>query len=151
MAQRITRTGGFELPLQPAAAIDLFTAEGERDWIPGWVPEYPESGAVHDAVGTVFIRRHPGGAETFVVVANEPLVRRYGRFTAGFTAGTVEVECAAAGDGTLVRVTFDVTALSREGTEWIDGFGSGYDEMMTQWRDWIVAASGNRAPVGRST
>jgi hypothetical protein len=140
MAQRLTCTGDFELPLDPAEAIDLFTAEGERSWIPGWVPEYPQDGAVHDALGTVFVRRHPESVEHFVVVGNEPLLRRYARVTAGFTAGTVEVTCAASVAGTRVRVVFDLTALSLDGAAWMDDFGSGYDAMMTQWRDWIVVS-----------
>jgi hypothetical protein len=145
MAQRVTRTGSFELPLDPADAIGLFTAEGERGWIPGWVPEYPEDGAVHDAVGTVFIRRDQPGAHTFVVLDSGPLLRRYARLAGGLTAGTVEVRCEATRDaegvGTLVRVTFDLTALSPAGAITLDAFGAGYDAMMTQWRDWIVASA----------
>lgn len=140
MAQRITRTGGFELPLKPEVAIGLFTAEGERSWIPGWVPEYPEDGAVHDALGAVFIRRDSDAVHVFVVVANGPLLRRYARVTEGFTAGTVEVACEPAAVGTVVRVAFDLTALSPEGAAWLDSFDSGYDAMMAQWRQWIVAA-----------
>ncbi len=140
MAQRVTRTGSFELPLNPADAIGLFTAEGERSWIPGWVPEYPEDGAVHDAPGTVFIHRDHGGAQTFVVVESGPLVRRYARVTDNVAAGTIEVTCEPAGEGTLVRATFDLTALSSEGAAWLDAFDSGYNGMMTQWRDWIVSS-----------
>jgi hypothetical protein len=140
MAQRVTCTGSFELPLNPADAIGLFTAEGERSWIPGWVPEYPEDGAVHDAVGTVFIRRDQSGAHTFVVVDSGPLVRRYARITDSVAAGTIEVTCERAREGTLVRATFDLTALSAEGADWLDSFDAGYDGMMTLWRDWITAS-----------
>ena len=140
MAQRVTRTGSFELSIKPADAIGLFTAEGERSWLPGWVPEYPEDGAGHDAAGTVFIRRDQGGVQTFIVVENGPLVRRYARITDNVAAGTIEVTCESAGEGAIVRVTFDLTALSPEGAEWLDSFDSGYDAMMTVWRDWITAS-----------
>jgi hypothetical protein len=140
MAERVTCTGSFELPVNPADAIGLFTAEGERRWIPGWVPEYPEAGAEHDAAGTVFIRRDHGGPQTFIVVENGPLLRRYARVTDNVTAGTIEVTCESAGEGTLVRVAFDLTALSPEGAAWLDAFASGYDGMMTLWRDWITAS-----------
>jgi hypothetical protein len=140
MAQRVNRTGSFELPVNPADAIGLFTAEGERTWIPGWVPEYPQAGAIHDALGTVFIRREEAEAHFFVVVGNGPLWRRYARITEGFTAGVIDVTCEQAGAGTRVQVMFDLTALSHAGAAWLDGFDAGYDAMMSQWRDWIVAA-----------
>lgn len=139
MAQRVTRTGSFELPLNAAEAIGLFTAEGERTWIPGWVPEYPQAGAVHDALGTVFIRREKGGAHLFVVVGNGPLWRRYARITESLTAGVIDITCDQAGPGTRVRVMFDLTALSPAGAALLDRFGGGYEAMLSQWREWIVA------------
>ena len=36
---RSRRQGSFVLPLPPAQAFDLFTAEGERRWVAGWDPE----------------------------------------------------------------------------------------------------------------
>ncbi|MCB2411662.1 hypothetical protein LGT39_02220 [Demequina sp. TTPB684] len=137
MAQRVTRTASFDLSLDPDRAIELFTAEGERSWIPGWEPEYPEDRAIHDAVGTVFIRRDPAGDQTFVVIANEPLLRRYTRHTEGFTTGIIEVSCEPFGSGTRVTVTFDMTALSAEGAAWLDELDADYEGTLRQWRDWI--------------
>jgi hypothetical protein len=137
---RMTRTGSFELALKPDDAVGLFTAEGERAWIPGWVPIYPQVGAVHDAVGTVFLREDESGDMTFVVVDSGPgLRRRYARIAEGLTAGIVDVVCTPSQAGTRVDVTFDLTALSPRGEAWIAELDGGYAGMITLWRDWIVA------------
>jgi hypothetical protein len=46
-------SGSFELDLRASVAIDLFTPEGERDWVPGWDPAYPD-GRASEEPGTVF-------------------------------------------------------------------------------------------------
>lgn len=149
---RMTRTGSFDLALAPDDAIGLFTAEGERIWIPGWVPIYPQAGAVHDAVGTVFIREDDAGDMTFVVVDNGPgLRRRYARIAAGLTAGIIEVVCAPSAGGTRVDVTFDLTALSPRGEAWIADLDGDYDGMLTLWRDWIAATVPGSLPTRLTT
>lgn len=58
------------------------------------------------------------GEETFwIVLACDPAAgrARYGRFTPGSRLGTVEVECDPDGAGSVVRITYHLTALTEAG------------------------------------
>src|SRR5690242_13132849 len=37
---RMKYTGTIHVPLPPTEALELFTPEGERDWVPGWDPHH---------------------------------------------------------------------------------------------------------------
>ncbi len=52
-AMRRTVSGEFDLAVSAAEAIEFFTPEGERAWVPGWTPVYP-SGESSETPGTVF-------------------------------------------------------------------------------------------------
>lgn len=141
MATRAITEGTFDLPMHPRDAIHLFTAEGERSWIPGWEASYPDPALPDDAVGTVFIQPDAGGQIVFVEVDCGPLWRRYARWARDISAGTVEVRCAEAEQGTTVAVTFDLTALTPAGEAWLDQWVEAWD--IDVWRQWIV---GEAAP-----
>ena len=59
--------GCFNLPLSVAAAVPLFTPEGERRWArSSWDPVYAITGAAENdsAPGTVFTTESDGGNAT---------------------------------------------------------------------------------------
>jgi hypothetical protein len=112
--------GHLHVPVAPDDAITLFTAEGERAWVPGWDPHQYD-----DAVFTTHDDR------TFwVTVDQEPRRMRYARVTPGVHAGTVEVRCEPEGDHTRAHVTYDLTPLRPDA---LAGFADGYQSMLAEW------------------
>lgn len=143
MNVRAVCEGGFTLPLPVGEAVGLFTPEGERRWAgPDWDPVYaiPQSAQDDCAPGTVFTTESHGGPATWIVLERREDGMRYARIVAGHNAGTVSVSCVAAGDGTRVTVTYDVTSLGPDGAAFVQELESGYDAFMASWREAIVEA-----------
>ncbi|MQA75717.1 MAG: hypothetical protein GEU88_15480 [Solirubrobacterales bacterium] len=135
-----TCVGSFDVPLSAARAIELFTAEGERDWVDGWAPRYPASGAETGAVGGVFVTDGPAGDVVWVVSYVGQLERRYARFDHLGTVGTVEVRCRPAGRSTSVEVTYRLTAVNAAAEPELARFEREYADLMRTWRAAIAAA-----------
>jgi hypothetical protein len=140
---RAVRQGRFPLPCSPATALPLFTPEGERQWVGGWRPEYL-SGAT-DEVGAVW-RTSIGGDTTWVTTDRDDDRVRYARISSNGTAGLVEVLCSPAGDGTSVRVTYDLTACTAAGVVALRRFAADFDDMLEHWRQATTSALAG-APV----
>ena len=139
--------GEFTLPISVAAAMPLFTPEGERRWAgPHWDPKYavPDAAADDSAPGTVFTTESSGGAATWIVVERGSDRIGYARVVPDRIAGTVAVACAEAGSAEATRVTvrYDVTALGPEGVAFVEDLESGYDAFLEEWRREIEAALG---------
>jgi hypothetical protein len=129
---RITKAGSFELHLHPVMALPLFTPEGERIWVEGWDPTY-HSGAT-DEVGAVWSTSH-GARTTWVTVARTEHQVAYARVSDNGTAGLVSVTCEPLnGGGTLVQVTYDLTATSTDGVTRLEQFAAAFDDMLKAWR-----------------
>jgi hypothetical protein len=141
MRRSVTCTGSFEIPLEPARAIALFTAEGERAWVDGWDPSYPDPEASPDAPGTVFLTAaHGGDPVKWMVAGTGEGERSYARFDPSGVAALVEVRCTAAGSGTRVEVTYSQTALDEGAVDELERFAEGYDAYMQAWREAIESA-----------
>jgi hypothetical protein len=134
--------GHFDLPLPVAAAVPLFTPEGERRWAgPAWNPLYaiPDAAADDSAPGTVFTTESAGGAATWIVLERRDDGMRYARVTPGRIAGTIDVDCSQE-KGTRVTVRYDVTSLGPDGAAYVKEFEATYDEFLGKWRREILAA-----------
>ena len=118
--------GTIHVPLPTHEAIELFTAEGERAWVPHWDPQH--------ASDTVFTT----GDTIWVITDATATRRRYARVTPGVQAGTVDVVCQPDGDHTRAHVTYDLTALSPD-TD-LDAFAARYDHMLAEWERLIADA-----------
>lgn len=134
-----TATLTVELPLDEA--MELFTPQGERDWIPGWEPEYLFR-AEDDGADTVF-RTHHDGEETLWMVLDfdaEEGSAVYARITPGSRLGTVMIDGEEIDDtSTWITVTYELTALSEEGNETLREFTEEvFEEMVAEWERWIA-------------
>jgi len=143
MDPRRRASGHFELPVCAADAIDFFTPEGERRWVPGWNPTYP-TGVASEDPGTVFVTNH-AGIETVWVIAEIDRTRHtssYARITAGHHAGVVRVSCDDQTDGRcVVTVAYDMTALAPSHPEILDAYADdSFAAMMNEWATGITAA-----------
>ena len=139
MARRETQSGGFELALPMDEAFKLFTAEGERLWVPGWAPEI--LGPLPQAAGLVFLTGEGAERTIWTVIESDPPGRiLYSRVTPGSRAGLVEVRLGERGNRTGVDVGYDLTALSDEGEQALDAYaGAAFADMLVTWERLIAA------------
>jgi hypothetical protein len=138
----MTAEAGFELALSAGDALPLFTADGERRWVPGWEPEIPDGDG---GTGSVFVTRMNGVETVWVVVDYDPArgLARYARHVAGVQAGLVDVRCAPLGeDRCAVRVRYTLTPLSEAAVAAVAEFldPPRFAESIAGWKRLIVAA-----------
>jgi hypothetical protein len=143
-----TRIDSFHLVARRAEVLPLFTARGERAWVPGWNPEIL-SGS--EDAGSAFRTHNTHGQETLWVVTDyRPQEGRvsYARATLGSNIGLVEVTCTEPpAGGTDVSVRYTLTPLSEAGREFIQSFLSEerYSSMIDEWRRATSAALASAA------
>lgn len=141
---RIRSSGHFKVALHAAAAIGLFTPEGERSWVPGWDPRYPAGQPSEDS-GTVFVTLAGPVETTWVVleIDRPGAAASYARITPGRHAGVVRVGCVDAAAGhSVVSVDYDLTLLGEDPEE-LDAYAGGdFELMMHQWSNAIAAHLG---------
>ncbi|WP_257386928.1 hypothetical protein [Tahibacter caeni] len=138
----MTAEAGFELALSVEGALPLFTAEGERRWVPGWEPEMLGGDG---AAGSVFVTRTNTVETVWVVVDYDPQrgIARYARHVAGVHAGLVEVRCAAlSADRCAVRVRYTLTPLAEAAVAALAEFfePQRFADSIAGWKRLIVAA-----------
>ena len=137
--RRERRQGQFELPLPAEVAFKLFTAEGERLWVPGWAPEM--LGPVPQAPGLVFLTGEGDEWTIWTVIDSDPAggILRYSRVTPAFRAGIVEVRLTGEGERCRVEVSYDLTALSSDGEESLEAYSAArFAEMLETWHALIT-------------
>ncbi len=133
-------SGRFEVALPAVAAIDLFTPEGERAWVPGWNPQYGTE-MPSEAPGSVFTTEVDGVSTIWVIIDidRKAAIAAYARVTPGGHAGTVRVECVDnAHGGCTTTVAYDITPLD-DGADTEAYSDAGFATMMT---DWAAAIAG---------
>lgn len=142
-ALTIARTGSFELDMTPDEALPLFTAPGEKLWIPIWDPVILHGDGYEK--GTAFVTRHHGNTTYWLVTEYDTDTRhaQYVRVTPDANTGTVDVSITPNRDGrAVVNVAYQLTGLSPEGNADLrDSFSEArYADMMREWQAMIVAS-----------
>lgn len=101
---RALRSGSFTLDLCPRDAFWLFTADGEREWVPGWSPTL--LGPAEQEPGLVFLTGEDREFTVWTVLESDPntLRHRYSRVTPAIRAGTVEVTLVGEAGGCRVYI-----------------------------------------------
>jgi hypothetical protein len=145
MRARIECRGTVRVPLPVEEAFPLFTPEGERRWVDGWSPTYPAGGRPHITPGLVFEVGKEEGASTWMVAHVDAAARTaaYVYVVPSHRAVLVEVTAESDGEGTRVRVTYHMTALSPEADEFVHAFADGYAAFLHGWEE----AIGRYAPA----
>ncbi len=151
MPPTTTCTAELTVDLPAEATLALFTAEGERAWAPGWEPSFPAP-ARTEGVGAVFVTAHDDHATTWVVVDQNAHGVRYARVTPEVSAGTVTVAVLRSdATRTRLRVSYDLTALSSKGAEWLDGFATDFTGYIAHWEAAIAdSLAGRIESAGRA-
>jgi hypothetical protein len=136
----VLRTGTVEVHLPPEQALDLFTAEGERRWVPDWQPRHvtPPDGAPVE--GGIFLTRDD---DTEVIWRVQRFDRSAGlaeylRVVPGNRVAVVTVRCTPAGASTRAVVSYRITPLSAAGRDYAAGLDeAAYAAMMRTWQTLI--------------
>lgn len=136
----IARTGSFELELSPEQALPLFTAPGEKLWIPIWDPAILNGDGYEK--GTAFVTSNHGHTTYWLVTDYDTDAKHalYSRVTPERDMGTVDVSIEANNTGgSTVHVAYQLTALSPSSNEDLqESFTEAkYSEMMEEWRSMI--------------
>jgi hypothetical protein len=142
-ALTIARAGSFDLDMTPDEALPLFTAPGEKLWIPIWDPDILHGDGYEK--GTAFVTSHHGKTTYWLVTDYDTDARhaQYVRVTPEANTGTVDVSITANGDGgATVNVAYQLTGLSPAGNSDLeDAFSeAAYAEMMREWQAMINAS-----------
>ena len=129
-------SGSFELGVSAGEAIEFFTPEGEREWVPGWSPVYP-GGEPSESPGTVFVTDAHGVDTIWLIqmIDREACSAAYARVTPGHHAGTVRVDCADRQQGGCsVSVIYEMSLLPGGDPSALDAYNDeSFDAMMSQW------------------
>ena len=138
----VLRTGTLQVEAPPRLALRLFTGPGEELWVEGWKPTVLSGDGL--AAGTVFVTDiHETTIWIVVDFDPESLHARYARVSPGSRAGTVDVKIESDGDdGSIARVTYELTGLSEAGNEQLREFDErAYAEMLKSWEQMIRDAN----------
>lgn len=130
------------MALPALAAIDLFTPEGERSWVPGWKPVYPD-GVASESAGTVFTTATDGVTTIWTIIEIDRTsgAAAYSRVTPGLHAGIVRVWCVDAGFGRCAaKVAYDMTSLADDPSVLAEYAEPAFDRMMTEWSTAVAAS-----------
>lgn len=134
MRRRVS--GRFDLEIPAKKAIGFFTPEGEREWVPGWNPIYPE-GEPSAAPGTVFTTDVDDVYTIWLILSIDTsgCTSAFARVTPGRHAGTVSVSCDDTQDGgCAVSVTYDMSLLPGSDPAGLDGYDdASFEAMMSEW------------------
>jgi len=147
---RYKPAGSFSVALPTGRAIELFTPEGERGWVPGWNPVYPDRSA-SETPGTIFTTTANRVDTTWVIIGIDRAAgtAAYARTTPGHHAGIVRVHCEAAESdpGSFrVRVEYDMTLLEgADAAELRPYEPASFDAVMQEWQSLLEHHLGSGA------
>lgn len=137
---QVKHTEHFRIAQPAEVLFPLFSAEGERHWVPGWDYEniLGTTGLHEDYVFLTRSHDHEAGDAIWLVKRYEPdshFVQFY-KVEPGEKVGIVSVECIPiSGTETRVCVSYQYIALSGSGREFIANFTSDkYREFIGKWK-----------------
>jgi hypothetical protein len=140
----VKHTASFEIQEPVQALFPLFSAEGEKLWVPGWDYENVMGGTqLHEDY--VFVTKnhdHAASDAVWIVKRYEPekyLVQFY-KVEPGEKLGIIEVRCSELGTSlTKIQVTYEYIGLSPAGNEFIAHFSLvDYEEFLGEWVELLV-------------
>ena len=132
-----TYTHQFTVNRHPSDAINLFTPRGEEEWVPRWEPSYlcPASGKTEEGMVFTTGRDEEITFWTCLKWRPEDGHARYLRITPASRFAYVDIQCQSDGDHrTRVRVSYEIHALTKAGTSWLEAFTEdAFSEMIDEW------------------
>ncbi|MBN1856538.1 MAG: hypothetical protein JW846_06280 [Dehalococcoidia bacterium] len=147
----------FRIAQQIERVFPLFSAEGERVWVPGWdyVNVMGSTDLHEDYIFLTTSHDHAGSDAIWIVKRYEPenhFVQFY-RVEPGVKVGVISIVCSQVDEKlTEVEVTYQYTALNTKGEEFIAGFTSSqYKDFIAEWHRLLVSYFGSKSQHGMPT
>lgn len=136
----VKHTASFEIHEPVKVIFPLFSAEGEKLWVPGWDYENILGSAelYEDYVFVTKSHDHAASDAVWLVKRYDPekyLVQFY-KVEPDEKIGIIEVQCSELKKSlTKVQVTYEYIGLSTAGNEFIDGFSIvEYEAFIGEWK-----------------
>ncbi len=137
----VKHTESFEIAQPVDKLFPLFSAEGEKLWVPGWDYEnIMESTDLHeDYVFVTTDHDHASEKAVWIVKSYKPdshLIELY-KVEAKNKVGVIKIQCESKGEMlTEVEVTYSYIGLSDEGNQFVSQFtNSKYSEFIEEWKE----------------
>jgi hypothetical protein len=138
-------TASFEIQQSVEELFPLFSAEGEKLWVPDWDYEniMGKTELHEDYVFVTKSHDHAASDAVWVVKRYEPeqyLVQFY-KVEPGEKLGVIEVQCSELNDSlTKVKVTYEYIGLSSRGNEFVAGFTlAEYEAFIDEWKGLLLS------------
>lgn len=136
-ARHVSHKGTITVLLPADEALELFTPEGERRWVPAWEPDYLFRAGGGDEIDTVFRTDHDGEETLWIVLDHDLELHQaaYARITPGSRLGTVTVDIDPIDETSCwVDVCYELTALSPAGNAILEAFDArAFRAMLDEW------------------
>lgn len=145
---RISDTRSVPVDAAPHDVFWLLTPEGEREWVPGWDPQYLGSPELRE--GLIFSTAADGKLTVWVVneVDHERCRASYHRFTPSLKSGLVEVRCDSnSRGGTELTVSYSMVGLSEAGNREIQASSAAFENYIDGWSVAISNALEKKGPA----
>lgn len=141
---RIKHSASFAIPQAIEVLFPLFSAEGEKAWVPGW--DYINlmgSNELHeDYVFLTTNHDHASADAIWIVKEYDPTNYRvkFYKVEPEQKLGIIEVKCISEGDyKTRVQVTYEYIGLSENGNKFVAGFTTDdYQVFITEWENLLL-------------
>lgn len=151
--KKIKHTANFEIDQSVEVLFPLFSAEGEKLWVPNWDYEnVVDTKELHeDYIFLTKIHDHASTKAIWLVKKYDPnsyLVQFY-KVEPEDKVGIVTVQCTRLKESkTRVEVTYEYVALTVRGVRFIDKFTKPiYDEFIAEWKNMLVKYFENKAQL----
>ena len=138
-------SGLFTIEQPVDVLFPLFSAEGEKHWVPGWdyINLMGYTDLHEDYVFLTSSHTHASGGAIWLVKRHEPdrhFVQFY-KVEPEVKIGIISVQCEAVQSvASKVTVTYHYIALSETGERFISDYTQkDYDDMMTEWQRLLLA------------
>lgn len=137
---RIKHSADFQIDQPAEILFPLFSAEGEKHWVPGW--DYTNvMGSTDLCENYIFLtggHDHAASDAIWLVKKHQPsdyFVEFY-KVEPKDKVGIITVQCSALSEtSTSVNVSYEYIALSDKGAEFITSFTSrAYESFIGEWR-----------------
>ena len=123
----------------PEAVFPLLCPVRERDWEPGWNPDWVISNSGVAEKNCIFQTAAEPSPAIWVITLHDPQNHRVEmiKVTPGHTVGKLEISLIEDGNGgTQARVAYEFTSLGPAGDLFMQEFtGDWYKQFMRQWEE----------------
>lgn len=141
LSKSIRLVGNIKLNGPVDLIFQLFSPEGERQWVPGWNPEpiHPARAALEK--GFIFRTKEEKGDAIWIVTHFDSVRHEveYYRIELQRYVAQIKVQCIQASESiTDASIIYEFSGLSKDGNQEIARMTqASYDQKMERWTGWI--------------